>query len=82
MGLLGQQDSDIAHVRPGGARCDCIAERDKERISVAALEKVLRVEADCAGTLNRSAVNDSAGCGTITVDTIRAGAKRDKGHWC
>ena len=80
MGLLGQQDSDIAHVRPGGARCDCIAERDKERISVAAFEKVLRVKADCVRPLNRGAVNDSAGRGTITVDAVRAGAKRDKGH--
>src|SRR6266536_2345354 len=76
---LGQHDANIANVGPGWSGSDYVTERHKERIGIATIEKLFRVQSDRARALHRCVIDDRSRRRAVAVDAICAGAQSDGG---
>src|SRR5262249_39071291 len=72
-----QEDAHVAYVRSRWSSRDGVAERSEKRIRIAAIQEVLRVQANSAGALEGRTIYNRTCCRTIAVDTVSAGAERD-----
>src|SRR5690242_6141819 len=74
---FGNQDANIAHVGSRRSGCNHVAKSDKERIRIAAPQKIFHLESSFSGALKRRAVDHRARGGTVPVNSISSGAESD-----